>query len=371
MTHRLHPLVVAALTGARLVAAQVPAPKVLPNEASCLRCTISMKTLATLGTDDGVGSLNGKPMSVNVDSKGRYWVFQELEPPTVYTASGAVMQTVGRKGSGPGEFQAANNGIVVGDSMLVFDWLQSRATMVGPDLKAHRTLRIVRGIGDVLVLDWPSLLVTAGYIETSKPPNSTMHRLSLAGPDMQVLGSFGPRGTGGPMGNMDVQQKIGRSRDGIWSTYGNRPQFTRWDRNGVMTVSFTRRLDWYTGEGKGSIGTPTTPPTPRTGAIREDADGLVWLFIQTPAPTWKEGWEAPPTRYPGGGIEYSARKMGWDKLLRTYVEVIDPLQARVVSNHTINGYVFETLPDRRVALYRIDTSGIPRVEIAQLTLNGR
>jgi hypothetical protein len=65
------------------------------------------------------------------------------------------------------------------------------------------------------------------------------------------------------------------------------------------------------------------------------------------------------------------RKMDFDKLFRTYVEVIDPVQARVVASHTINGYVFETLPDRRVALYTIDISGIPRVQIAQLSLNGR
>jgi len=43
----------------------------------------------------------------------------------------------------------------------------------------------------------------------------------------------------------------------------------------------------------------------------------------------------------------------------------------VVASHTINGYVFETLPDRRVALYKVDLAGIPRVEIVQLSLNGR
>ena len=63
--------------------------------------------------------------------------------------------------------------------------------------------------------------------------------------------------------------------------------------------------------------------------------------------------------------------MGYDKLFRTYVEVIDPVQGRVVISHTINGYVFETLPDRRVALYEVDFTGIPRVRIVSLALNGR
>jgi hypothetical protein len=368
MTHSINRALVATAFGAQIAAAQ--APRVVPDEPACPRCTISVRTLATLGTDDGVGSLNGKPMSVNVDSRGRYWVFHELEPPTVFSASGAVERMLGRKGSGPGEFQSANNGVVVGDSMLVFDWLESRATMVGPDLKATRSIRIRSGMGDVIVLSWPTLLVTAGWFRESDPPNSTMHRLSLAGTDMQMLGSFGPRGVGGPMGNVDVGQIIGSGRDGIWSAYWNRPQFTRWDRNGIARASLVRRLDWYTGDAKGSIGTPTTPPTPRTGAIREDAEGLVWLFIHRPAPTWRDGWPTRGTRV-GGGVEYSARAMVFDRMFRTYVEVIDPVQGRVVTSHTINGFVFEALADRRAALYTVDINGIPRVQIVSLSLDGR
>jgi hypothetical protein len=372
MKFRLSVSLAAVLVALQASYAQTPAPRVIPNEPACPTCTIAVQNLVTLGTDDGVGSLNGKPMSVNVDSKGRYWVFQELEPPTVFTATGSVIQMVGRKGRGPGEFQAANNGLVLGDSMLAFDWMESRATMIGPDLKAGRTIRIRSGLSnDLIVLSWPNLLMARGYFNDSKPANSTLHRLAFTGSEMQLLGSFGPRGTGGPMGNVDVGQIIGRARDGIWSTYWNRPEFAKWDRNGVAQLTLTRRLDWYTPEMKGSMGTPTTPPKPRTGAIHEDADGLVWLFIHTPAPTWREGWEAPPTVYPGGGTEYAARKMGYDKLFRTYVEVIDPVRARVVTTTTINGYVFGTLPDQRVALYKVDENGIPRVQIVSLTLTGR
>ena len=370
MKRRLSVPLIAALVALKAPTAQTPAPKVIPNEPTCPKCTIGVQNLVTLGTDDGIGSLNGKPMSVNIDSRGRYWVFEELEPPTVFSPTGGV-QIVGRKGRGPGEFQSANNGVVVGDSMLVFDWMEMRATMVGPDLKGGRSIRTGYGVSDLLLLAWPTLLVTASYREGSNPPYSTMHRLSLAGPEMQILGSFGPRGSGGPMGNVEVSQIIGPARDGIWSTYWNRPEFTRWDRNGAARLTLTRQFDWYTPEMKGSMGTPTTAPKPRTGAIHEDSDGLVWLFIHTPAPTWKEGWEAPPTRYPGGGTEYAMRSMGWDKLYRTYVEVIDPVQGRVVSSTTINGFIFEALPGRRVALYKVDENGFPRVQIAQLSLNGR
>ena len=76
------------------VLAQVLAVRAVPDEPNCPRCTISMQPLVTLGTDDGVGSLIGKPMSVNIDSRGRYWVFQELEPPTVFHANGSVDRVI-------------------------------------------------------------------------------------------------------------------------------------------------------------------------------------------------------------------------------------------------------------------------------------
>jgi hypothetical protein len=365
-------VLIVAIVAQQSTGAQAPAPMAIPNEPACPKCTISVRNVVILGTDDGVGSLNGKPMSVNVDSKGRYWVFQELEPPTTFNANGSVDRLVGRKGSGPGEFRSANNGIVVGDSMLVFDWMESRATMLGPDLKTVRVIRHHHSLNDPQVIEWPRLLIGRAYFENSNPSNSTLHRVSLAGSDMQLLGSFGPRGTGGPMGQVEVGQHIAHSRNGIWSAYWNRPLFTQWDRNGVLRTSFSRRYDWYTGETKAGIGTPTEPPTARTGLIYEDAEGLVWYFIHRPAPTWKTGWAgARPTRYAGGGTEYRSRDISYDKLFDTYVEVIDPVRARVLTSHMISGYVFQALPGGHAALYKVDQNGIPRVQIISLSLVGR
>jgi hypothetical protein len=349
--------------------AQPAAPKAIPNEPTCQRCTITMRTLVTLGTDDGVGSLIGRPMSVNVDARGRYWVFQELEPPTVFSATGAVVRRLGRKGSGPGEYRSANSGIVIGDSMLVLDWQELRATMVGADLKPTRTIRLRYGIGDILMLNWPRTLITVGYMTDSDPPNSSMHVVSMADSQARRVRSFGPRGTGGSMGNVEVHQVIAPARDGgLWSAWSRRPQFTLWNSSGAQTASFTRRLPWYTGEEESTLGWSTKPPTPRTAAIAQDQEGLVWFFIHVPAPTWKDAWATRPIRV-GGGSEYVIKDIGFDRLFRTYVEVIDPAQIRVITSHTIDGYVHSTLPGGRVALYTIDGNGIPRVTIAQLSLN--
>ena len=104
-----------------------------------------------------------------------------------------------------------------------------------------------------------------------------------------------------------------------------------------------------------------------SGPIQQDEDGLLWLFIYRPASTWKEGWAS--ARITNG--EVRSRDLNHERLFNTYVEVIDPAKGRVVTNHTIKGYVFEALPNRRVALYKIDDNGIPRVDIATLVLRGR
>lgn len=368
MSHLFNSLAVLLVAGARL-AAQTPAPKAIPGELACPRCVISMQILATLGTDDGIGSLIGKPMSINIDSRGRYWVFQELEPPTVFHPDGRVDRVIGRKGSGPGEFRSANSGIVIGDSMLVFDWQETRATMVGPDLKATRTIRTRHGIGDVVLLKWPTALVTVGHMQDAVPANSTMHLLSMADTSTRRIKSLGPRGTGGSMGNVAVNQTLGPAPNGFWSAYSQRPQFMLWGPDGVARASFTRRLDWYTGEQPSSPGWGKEPPTPRTAGVEEDTEGLLWFFIHTPAPTWRDAWTAKPMRV-GGGSEFVIRDIGFHKLYQTYVEVIDPTQGRLLASHRINGYVMETLPGNRVALYTIDLLGIPRVQIATLTLTG-
>lgn len=69
-----------ALASAAPLDAQDKAAKVVPDAVSCARCSIDVRTVVTIGDQDGPGSLIGKPMSVNVDSRGRWWVFQELMP---------------------------------------------------------------------------------------------------------------------------------------------------------------------------------------------------------------------------------------------------------------------------------------------------
>ena len=366
---RFYSLSSAALALALPALGQAPTVRVIPDEPSCARCTISARRLVTLGTDDGVGSLNGKPMSVNVDSRGRYWLFQELEPATVFNANGTVVRMIGRKGRGPGEFQASNYGVAVGDSMLVFDWVESRATMIDPGLTPGRTIRIMQSMGDVVPMAWPILVMD--NVNLAKGANGVLHRISLGEPELRILDSFGPRNTSGPMNAGSVWQQIGSAPNGLWSTYVSRPEFTRWDADGRAVATFKRQLAWFTGDAEPTLGWGRSAPTPMTGLIHEDESGLVWFFVYRPVANWKDPWkDVRPLRI-GAGTEIRMRDVPYDKLFDTHIEVIDPVAGRVIARHNFDGYIFQALPSRRVAQYVVDADGIPRVHIVSLTLNGR
>ena len=62
--------------------------------------------------------------------------------------------------------------------------------------------------------------------------------------------------------------------------------------------------------------------------------------------------------------------MAFEKLYSTTIELIDPVEARVLARRTIDQWVIAALPGRRIATYVVDRDGIPRVEISQIELTG-
>jgi hypothetical protein len=63
--------------GATPTVAQTAASVRVPDEPSCTTCVVAVRTLVTLGTGDGAGSLTGPPNAVRMDARGRYWVLVE------------------------------------------------------------------------------------------------------------------------------------------------------------------------------------------------------------------------------------------------------------------------------------------------------
>ncbi|HEU0015948.1 MAG TPA: 6-bladed beta-propeller [Longimicrobium sp.] len=73
---------------------------------------------------------------LDVDSRGRIFVADLAAPEvTVLAPDGRLERTVGRRGSGPGEFQGISSvQVLPDDSLLVFDRHRERITVFGPSL---------------------------------------------------------------------------------------------------------------------------------------------------------------------------------------------------------------------------------------------
>lgn len=77
------------------------------------------------------------------DSQGRFWMVMGSSTLVhVLDGQGRLVGLVGRRGQGPGEFQSPAAVVPVGDSMVVFDVANARATMVGLDLQPSRSVRL-------------------------------------------------------------------------------------------------------------------------------------------------------------------------------------------------------------------------------------
>lgn len=111
---------------------------------SCADCTMVLTKITTLGNIEADGDPGTATISSGLayDSKGRWFVTSlPGDKVIVYDRGGSLLQTIGRKGQGPGEFDRAMKiAIGPGDSIHVLD--QARISTFSPSLKFVRTTPI-------------------------------------------------------------------------------------------------------------------------------------------------------------------------------------------------------------------------------------
>ena len=351
------------------VGAQTPDPVTIPDEPSCTRCRITVRDVLRLGDNDGDGALGAPAYGVTVDGRGRYWVFAVDELPLIFGADGAFERRLGRKGQGPGEYMYPGDVVGIGDSVLVLDAGNHRATLLGPGLDLVRTIRMGIPGTRPIVIDWPSLVIlNMSAVVVSSTLGPPLQRTSFDGRAISALSVFGPIPEDASVkGFADMALRLSPSHDRhLWSAHISQYRLTRWTADGVAVGSVARTPEWFRGKSPSSRGSPTTPPPPSIVAIREDSEGLLWVFVNLPRDGWQSAWPKPTANH-----EYVVRDIATEKLYRTAIEVIDPDAGRVIARHFIDGYVIAALPDRRAAIYTVDENDMPRVRIVSLALSGR
>jgi hypothetical protein len=121
-----------------------------------------------------------------------------------------------------------------GDSVLVFDGSEPRATVVGPDLRPGRTILRERNLRTTVVIAWPTLVIMNG---DAGPLGRGwgLHRISFAGRTTEIDGSFGPeRVAPGPLSYPLLVPRLANPRNGaFWSADGNRYRLSHWTPEGT------------------------------------------------------------------------------------------------------------------------------------------
>lgn len=346
------------------------AQQTVPDAPSCPSCTIVVRPVTVLRSDAPSTEVIAPPNAVRRDSRHRYWVLPSEGPPIVFDSAGRPIRSIGRRGSGPAEFVSAVDALVLpGDSVLIIDQMLRRATVISPDLTPARSVDLLWPLSPAIVLGWPRALVMNGNVRTPDGAGLPLHFVSLAGRQAAFAGSFSPgEGTLLPGKALENHQLLALSTGGnFWSAYMLDYQLALWSPKGRLLASLKRRPAWFPSKSPYGVGNPSTPPPPALVSIEEDTTGMVWVFARVASRSWRQGW----TRVRQGAKEVASQDIALEQMFWTEVEVINPLERRVVARTSLNEWVLGSMGNGLVATYTTDQGGSPVLSIRHVSLQKR
>lgn len=349
--------------------AQASTEVIVPDRITCARCTIQRTTLARLGSAQLEGEISEMPLVVRYSPRGEYWVLSDLMPPRVYSASGTYLRTIGRKGRGPGEYQAPADVLwLPGDSTLVIDGLSRRGTILAPDGRVARAVQLSTVLHNSIVIHWPTRVLSFAQIRSASGAVDPLHISSLAGDRAAITASFSATGAvERATASSRSWTYLARAPNGrFYSAPVSQPRVHEWTEPGRQGRTFVRSAVGFSETASSPIGTPDRPPPNSIAAIDVDDAGNLWLFIRVAAPTWRNGWADVPKT----AREAPIRQFDMASLVNTRVEVIDLARGEVLARAELPGYLITVLRGGRVAVMGHSALGEGEVRIDQLTLRG-
>lgn len=250
----------------------------------------------------------------------------------VYDTAGRLITTVGKRGSGLGEFQFAGAPLIgPGDTVHVGDARLGRISVFSPDYQFIRTVapahprmqpQLVRSDGRYLV---------ARQIPTPSEAGYPMHVL---GPDGALHRSFGAdTAQYRPDLARFLDRAVGRGSDGsVWAFPPGRYLLEQWDPDSARLL---RRLSvapaWFR-ESPFWPPDETQRPVPSMGGVVEDGNGVLWVLIRDAA----TDWEAPPR----ANTERAVSRSEYDRTYDWVLEAVASEDGRVLASRRFNSPLY-------------------------------
>jgi hypothetical protein len=374
----LHCTVRTVVFGAVLLGWRAPGSgqTMIEDRLVCPACKVEFTEEVRFAELDGPGALLTEPSSVARDRFGRYWVVAHGQMlPAIFDRNGSFVRAVGRRGSGPGEFQGPYLvDILPGDSSLIMDAYAGRAVVLTDDLRPARSVAVpTTDVMSAIVLTWPSAVVVNATIRTAARLGWPLHLLDLSGGTAAIEKSFG-HGNGElrpPSRAVGMQLLTASRANGFWAVEATRYRVSKWNDDGNLILSFQRSPEWFPDISRGTRGGPTRKPHPRITAVSEDQRGRIWIFCLVAGPNWSQAWRKALVGTAGSGELNVSSRPPLNALYETMVEVVDPGRQRVVASQRIPRAVVTALHgagDVRVVAYAETGEGVPTASILTLRL---
>jgi hypothetical protein len=227
---------------------------------------------------------------------------------------------MGRRGSGPGEFEGIRNPLVgPGDSLHVGDPLLRRVTVIGPDLSVGRV-----STGPHL----PTIVLSNGsYVISRQIPTSEAigYPVHLVGPDGTLLRSFG---ADTPQYRVDIRRLTNRvvgpgPGETIWVAPPGRYVLERYDpRTGKKLARVVVRSSWFT-ESAAPRFDERLRPDPIIEGLWQQDPGFVWVLLRDA----DERWEPPAE----ANVMRSLTSHEYSRIYDWVLEAIDPEAGTVIA----------------------------------------
>ncbi len=316
-------LVAAGLLSPHSAQAQSPRSSLIEDAtALCVTC-IELRVDQSLGAEDGPGYLVPHGGLVQ-DGAGQFWALQR-DGPKVFSASGEYLGTVGRKGSGPREFQDVSSAFVdPTGNVHIFDPTNLRESVFTPARELVEAWRSPGIVVTAVPLDGSSYVGNM-LVSTASGVGLPLHIVNDGSNLVISFGDLGAR-TAAPMRTVGIA--FDKSADLIYTVEIQDFDLHVWDRSGSLLRAYRRPafLGPSTQQRRSNANGRATI-TGSVMAMRVDGRDRLWVASWVPKPDWRSFANEVPGR--GGTVEY-----GWSApsdVFTSVLEVIDLEESEVIA----------------------------------------
>ena len=350
--------------GAAQVPMQAGANFRIGSDVSCASCSIVIDTVATLRN---IFSFAGS-LARDTATGAIYAVDRSDNLLKVFSAEGRLMQTIGRRGGGPGEYEDVRNVLLgPGQTIHVLDGVLGRHTIFtrGGAVLGTTRIEVAPGALSPAVLRTDGKLVVNGLRSDASGAVYTVNLIDTAGHIIRSVDPVAHR----LRDHWWLRARLfwNRANDELLVARRYAPVIDVYAPDLTKKYSITRAADWFPErerQAEPSDGAFEEPFSPNLVGIWEDGRGRLWLQMLAPSPAWE------PRKKPARYTVQAYRAVAARPRIETIIEVLDIDRRRVLARARIEGGVGATLGGGFIADYLAETAaGEPQLRILRVSLN--